>query len=213
MAVIVDKILNHTCRLGVWQIDESYQWLLSRLNLDESEKQTIESFKNHKRKLEWLSVRVLLNKMTRSDQRIIYNGNRKPFLRDKSFNISISHSEQYTTVLLSPDSRVGVDIEKMKSKIVKVANKFLTDEELSNVDEEQEIFHLYLYWCAKESLYKLFDKKNIYFKEDIFIEPFVPSDKGVMFGRVNTSSHRTQERLQLNYFRLGDYSLVWTYKK
>ncbi len=210
MAVIIDKILNHTCRLGVWEIEESYEWLMSQLNLEDSEKETVEGFKNRMRKLEWLSVRVLMNKMTQSQQRIIYNGNRKPFLRDKSYNISISHSDHYTTVLLSPDHHVGVDIEKMKPKIGRIASKFLTNEELKNVKEDNETYHLYLHWCAKEALYKLFDKKDIFFKENIFIEPFKPTEEGFIYGRVKTS--QLQTRVPLNYFRLGEYSLVWTYK-
>jgi 4'-phosphopantetheinyl transferase EntD len=211
MGIVIDQKVNNDCRLGVWEIEETYDELLSQLNLPEADLEKVQNFKSKTRKLEWLSVRVLLKKLHKRDMHIKYNESRKPFLTDNSFNISISHSEQYTSVLLCKGNHsVGIDIEKMKPKIENIAPKFLKDEEISNIYENQKIYHLYLHWCAKESLYKLFDKKNIRFKDNITIEPFIPQDRGTIFGKVNNSEIQT--RVQLNYFHLENYSFVWCYK-
>ena len=211
MGILIDKMINDDCKLGVWKITEDFHQLISFLNLDRDDRQTLEGFKNHKRKLEWMSVRVLLNKLTAKDNKIMYNGNRKPYLMDHSFNISISHSDQYATVLLCKDKHVGIDIEKMKPKIEHIAFKFLKTRELNQIDPRQKVYHLYLHWCAKEALYKLCDKKDISFRENLYIEPFIPKEEGSLTGRVNTPD--IELRVKLYYFSLENYSVVWCYNR
>ena len=58
-------------------------------------------------RLEWLSVRVLLNEMTGKELSIYYNGNRKPFIKGNSYYISISHSRDLTSILLSREKKSG----------------------------------------------------------------------------------------------------------
>jgi 4'-phosphopantetheinyl transferase EntD len=208
---VIDKKVNKDCRLGVWEIEENYDYLLSQLNLTSEDLERVTQFKSHMRKLEWLSVRLLLKRLNNRDINIKYNGNRKPYLEDDSHNISISHSEHYTSVLLCKKNHsVGIDIEKMKPKIEYIAPKFLKPEELENIYENQKIYHLYVHWCAKEALYKLCDKKQISFKENITIEPFIPTDQGVIFGKVKNSE--IDIRVKLNYFHLDNFSFVWGYK-
>ena len=210
MPVVIDKQINHHCRLGVWKISEDYQQLISALSLDQQDHLTLEGFKNPKRKLEWMSVRVLLNQLTGRSNKILYNGNRKPYLSDHAYNISISHSDQYTSVLLGQDKAVGVDIEKMQSKIEHIAPKFLQQRELEQISPNHRMYHLYLHWCAKEALYKICDKKNLSFRKNMYIEPFEPRDEGFLCGQVETPEF--QLRLTQYYFSIDNYSLVWCYK-
>ncbi|MBS3806374.1 MAG: 4'-phosphopantetheinyl transferase superfamily protein [Bacteroidales bacterium] len=209
MPIVIDKQINHHCRLGVWKITEDYPRLISALTPDEDDRYTLEGFKNPKRKLEWMSVRVLLNRLTGKNNKILYNGNRKPYLSDHSYNISISHSDQYSTVLLGKNKWVGVDIEKMQSKIEHIAFKFLQQRELQQISPHRRIYHLYLHWCAKEALYKLCDKKNLSFRQNMYIEPFEPQAEGFLYGQVETPEF--QLRLTLYYFSIDNYSLVWCY--
>ncbi|MFO8234925.1 MAG: 4'-phosphopantetheinyl transferase superfamily protein [Bacteroidales bacterium] len=211
MGIIIDKKVNAECRLGVWQIEEDYNYLFSQLNLNPNDIKTVENFKSHTRKLEWLSVRLLLKKLTKRNIHIIYNGNRKPFLSDKSQNISISHSENYTAVLLCDQNHsAGIDVEKMKSKIEYIAHKFLSDKEILNINDKKKIYHMYLHWCAKEALYKLCDKKELSFKNNITIEPFIPESKGKIYGKV--ISKKINIRVKLHYFCLDNFSFVWCCK-
>lgn len=210
MSLIIDKQVNNHSRIGVWEIQENYEELFSMLNLNPEEIKTVESFKNHRRKLEWMSVRVLLNKLTDKNNTIVYNGNRKPFLADKTHNISISHSYHYAAVLISEKRHAGIDIEMMQPKITHIAGKFINQTEYQNITKDREIYHLYLHWCAKEALYKMFDKKNISFKNNIAIEPFSPSEEGKITGKVKTNE--INEKVVLNYFHLNHYSIVWGFK-
>ncbi len=210
MPIFVNKNISNHCRLGVWKITESYEQLLSRLQLDANDTSTLLGFKNPKRQREWMSVRVMLNELTGRPTKILYNGNRKPYLSDQSYNISISHSDQYSTILMCRDKHVGIDIEKMQPKIDQIAFKFLQEREMGKIDNLQRIYHLYLHWCAKEALYKICDRPNLSFRENMFIEPFQPKRQGIITGRVETSEIHL--RLKLYYFSVENYSIVWCYK-
>jgi len=210
MSLIVYREINN-CLLGIWKITEDYDTLLSRLKLDEEEMNVLLNFKNYSRKLEWLSVRNLISEMTGKESRIIYNEMRKPFLKGNSFNISISHSNHLTSILLSKTKRVGVDLEFMSHKISSLSFKFLNNQELLTHDPELQRYHLYLHWCAKEALYKICDKQDINFRENLTIFPFEPKDKGMLKGRV--INFRGLEDFLLNYERMDDYAIVWTSKE
>lgn len=211
MGLINKKQLASDCLLGIWEIQEDYDTLLSRLNLDDSDLNTLESFRNYERKLEFLSVRSLLKKLTNPSAKIIYNGSRKPFLRDNSFNISISHSHLLTSILLSQDKRVGIDMEYMTGRIDKVAHKFVGKDEYITEDKEYQRYHLYIHWCAKEALYKLCNKPNLIFREDLIIRPFKINENGIIKAHLDTE--QIKEDFDLHYFKFENYIVVWCCKQ
>lgn len=210
MSVILKNDPEEGCRLGIWEITEDYDDLRSRLSLESEEVKTLEGFRNHSRKLEWLSVRTLINDMTGTNSRIIYNENRKPFLLDNSSHISISHSRNLTSIFMSRFKRVGIDLEYMSHRISKIADRFINENEKITSSPDLLRYHLYIHWCAKEALYKICDKKNINFRKNLTIDPFMPDNEGVIKGTVDNifgvSSY------ELNYRRMDDYIMVWTCK-
>ena len=210
MGVIVKNDLEQECRLGIWEITEDFDELRSKLSLESEEVKTLEGFRNQSRKLEWLSVRTLINEMTGKNSRIIYNEDRKPFLLDNSSHISISHSRDYTSILLSRFKRVGIDLEYMSHRISGIADRFINSNERITDSRERLRYHLYIHWCAKEALYKICDKKFINFKKNLTIQPFEPEDEGRITGTVdNIYGIDTYE---LCYRKMGNYALVWTCK-
>ena len=210
MGVIVKNDVEQDCRLGIWEITEDFDELRSKLSLESEEVKTLEGFRNQSRKLEWLSVRTLINEMTGKNSRIIYNEDRKPFLLDNSSHISISHSRDYTSILLSRFKRVGIDLEYMSHRISGIADRFINSNERITDSRERLRYHLYIHWCAKEALYKICDKKFINFKKNLTIQPFEPEDEGRITGTVdNIYGIDTYE---LCYRKMGNYALVWTCK-
>jgi 4'-phosphopantetheinyl transferase EntD len=210
MGVILKKDLSESCRLGVWEITEDYDDLRSRLNLESEEVQKLEGFRSLNRKLEWLSVRTLTNELTGMNSRIIYSESRKPFLLDNSYNISISHSNKFTSILIGRFVRVGIDTEFMSHRISRIADRFIHAEEVITADPDLVKYHLYIHWCAKEALYKICDKQYINFKKNLRIDPFVPAENGEITGMVDNIMGR--ETFRLSYMRMGEYITVWCYK-
>jgi 4'-phosphopantetheinyl transferase EntD len=182
MGVIRNEQVAEGCLLGMWEIKEDFNTLFAKVKLDKEELETLNSFKNYSRKVEWLSVRVLLNEITGKSSKILYNEERKPFLNDNSYNISISHSYRLTSVLLSKTKKVGIDLEYMSHRINKIAHKFINEDEKIISDQSLESLHLYVHWCAKEALYKICDKNNINFRSNLTIRPFLLESRGLITG-------------------------------
>lgn len=208
MGLILKKYVSNRCLLGLWEITESFDELYSKLNLTRKEQDLVISFKSNNRKVEWLSVRVLLKELIGDKYAIVYGENRKPYISDDSYNISISHSYKITSILLSPDRHVGIDLENMSHDINKVASKFINSKEvISKRSPETEKYHLYIHWCAKETLYKICDKQEINFKENLYIHPFELNEKGILKGHVN--NQYIDKEFELHYFRHENYIIVW----
>jgi 4'-phosphopantetheinyl transferase len=210
VALILYENLESECQLGIWEIKEDYLNLLNRLTLLPEEKKVVEKFRNHDRKLEWLSVRVLLNEMTQRDLTITYNGNRKPYVKENLYNISISHSKDLTAILLSQKKRVGIDMEFMSHRIGRIAHRFINSDEIITEDTELNKYHMYIHWCAKEALYKICDKQDIQLKENITIEPFFPKPKGTLTGWVR--NRFWNDLFVLEYIKIDNYVVVWSSK-
>jgi 4'-phosphopantetheinyl transferase EntD len=172
MGILVKKHVDDDCLMGLWEIEENFETLYRKVFLDVDEKVTLFDFKNEARQIEWLSVRALLNELLQRNSKIIYNEEHKPFLFDNSFNISISHSYKLTSILLSKQKRVGIDLEYMSHRINRISHKFINEEEYISSNKAVEHLHMYIHWCAKEAIYKICDKKNINFKDNLTIKPF-----------------------------------------
>jgi len=209
MGVILKKEIN-SCILGIWKITEDYYTLNSMLSMDMEEINMLESFGNENRKVEWLSVRALAKELTASDSRIIYSEENKPFLKGMAYNISISHSRKFTSIFLSKNKRVGIDLEYMSHRIGNICHKFINNQEYITNDPEMKTYHYYLHWCGKEAMYKICDKQDINFKENLTLFPFEPKESGIIRGRV-LNNHGLEDFI-LNYQKIEDYAIVWTYK-
>ena len=210
MGCITKHYLNESSILGVWKIEEDLVALLDLVMLDNDEKKKYKGFSSNSRKLEFLSVRALLSELIGKDARIVYNKNNKPFLKDGSRFISISHSHKLTSILLSSNEKVGIDLEYMSSNIAAIAFKFINRKEKITKDPENRKYHLYIHWCAKEALYKICDKEGIRFRKNLTIEPFEVKESGEIKGQVHTD--KINESFNLYYSKYDNYAIVWTKK-
>jgi 4'-phosphopantetheinyl transferase len=210
MGCITKHFLNEYSVLGVWKIEEDLNTLAGFVVLDNEEKKKYKGFRSNSRKLEFLSVRALLSELLGKDARIVYNKNNKPFLKDGSHFISISHSHKLTAILLSTNEKVGIDLEYMSANISAFAFKFMNRKEKVIKDTESRKYHLYIHWCAKEALYKVCDKEGISIRNNITIEPFKLMESGELKGKVHTE--KIKESFDLFYTRYDNYAIVWTKK-
>jgi 4'-phosphopantetheinyl transferase len=211
MGCITKHYLNEFSILGVWKIEEDLDTLLNLTVLDNDEKKKYKSFASNSRKLEFLSVRALLAELIGKDAKIVYNKNNKPFLKDGSRFISISHSHKLTAILLSTNEKVGIDLEYMSTNIAAIAFKFLNRKEKVAREQDERRYHLYIHWCAKEALYKICDKEGISIRKNLTIEPFKVQDSGEIIGHVHTD--KINESFDLYYSKYDNYAIVWTKKK
>ena len=211
MGLIQNKIVQQDCLLGTWEITRDFNRLLRCTTLSKEELLTLHGFKNYNRKLEYLSVRALLNEMAGEQARIIYDSTNKPYLQDGSHQISISHSHQLTSILLSKKKRTGIDLEYMSHRISKIADRFIHPDEKVTSDPKKKRSHLYIHWCAKEALYKICDKNLLNFRENLYIEPFEIADQGFLTGWVLTGNR--EESFDMYYYFMDNYIIVYCCKE
>jgi len=211
MACITKHYLNKDTVIGVWKIEEDLPTLLEMVDMGPEDQKRYEIYRSTSRKMEFLSVRALLAEMMDRDARIVYNKNNKPFIKDGSHFISITHSNKLTAILISRNERVGIDLEYMRLNINAFASKFLNKREKIPRRWADRTYHLYIHWCAKEAMYKICDKEGINIVNDISIEPFEVQESGEIRGTVK--NERIDDQFTLNYSKYDNYTIVWTRKK
>jgi len=211
MGCITKHYLNKDTVIGVWKIEEDLPTLLEMVEMSPQDKKRYEIYRSTSRKMEFLSVRALLSEMLGREAKIVYNKNNKPFIKDGSHFISITHSNKLTAILISRNERVGIDLEYMRVNINAFASKFLNRREKITRRWADRTYHLYIHWCAKEAMYKICDKEGINIVNDITIEPFTVQESGEIRGSVK--NERIDDQFTLWYARYDNYTIVWTKKK
>jgi len=139
---------------------------------------------------------------------IAYEKNGRPFL-DNGVKISISHSYDKLALLFSTNHKeVGVDIEKVRDKILKIREKFLSPSELEEL-EGAPLEKITFYWAAKEAIYKAAGVEGLLFASEIAVHPFSFSAKG---GTLAAELKRagSEKQFTLHYQVIDDYVLVYT---
>jgi 4'-phosphopantetheinyl transferase len=206
MAIAYRQQIDDDTEFAIWKIEEEADELYSQLQLDEQEKAHYESLKIGKRNLHWLGTRVLLRKMLRTDEYIDFkvDGHGKPYLVNLPYHISLSHSFDYAAVMIGKEP-VGIDIELVKEKVERIANKFMRKEEMDFINPKDKINQLYVCWCVKEAVYKCFGQKEVSFADNILLEPF--NFEG--HGYVNAHLHKGATRLDytVGYLQYNGYMI------
>ncbi|MGY0408042.1 MAG: 4'-phosphopantetheinyl transferase family protein [Polaribacter sp.] len=177
MALYKTLTITPTTTVFIWKIEESLDALYTSIFLKDESKIRLSSMKSELHQRGFLSIRHLLQKAGYSDTDLVYDAFGKPHLKDGKF-ISITHSFTFTAIIISDDLKVGIDIEKQRDKILKIAHKFTLVEEYKTIaNHDALISKLTIVWGAKESLYKIYGKKKLLFLHHIYIEDFKFVDK------------------------------------
>ena len=168
------KIENEDGLIGIWKLTEQPSELLEMLVLSEDEQSKFKNIKAEKRQAEFLAIRLLLSKILATDTEIIYNATGKPFLKNRSEHISISHSADFVSVFIS-DKKVGIDVELGIRNIDRVATRFLHPDEKEYIAglQNQQLSKI-VYWSAKEAIFKCSGEHGIAFSQQIRIDNFDP---------------------------------------
>ena len=207
MPILLEKKINSFHTLGIWKVNESKDYLFSLLPFDSTELEAYQRINNEQRRVHWLASRVLLAQLAKDNYlKISYTSFGKPYLSNSTLKISISHSYEYVAISINNKEETGIDIELIKTKIDRIAAKFMHKDEMSSL-KKNTVDQLYVYWCAKEALFKLNGKKGVSFKENIFIEPFEYQQKGKLMAKINSLSG--SDSFILCYEKINEYMLVY----
>ncbi|MEO0340408.1 MAG: 4'-phosphopantetheinyl transferase superfamily protein [Bacteroidota bacterium] len=209
MPIFLQQHIEPQGEIGLWQIEESEEWFMERIDLHPNEQAQLDQIKGRKR-TEWLAVRQLIHQMSGREKRGIFIKDEfgKPRLENSDWHISISHSRLLGAAIAAPQA-VGIDIQKIVPKIERLIPKFMNKEEQASLSEQERIVHAHIYWGAKEALYKAYGRRELDFCTHILVEPFpFESFQGSTTGRIAKDGVLQHYTLYYQIFK-NNYVLVY----
>ena len=195
--------INATTTAYFWQITEDVTSLFRAVSLKDTSLFRLEGMKSEEHQRGFLAVRMLLQHIGYNDYDLTYTETGKPILNDGK-NISISHSNKFSCICIS-NQLMGIDIEILKEKTLKIAPRFLEMKHLENLSEVEKIMKATIIWGVKESIFKIKNEVGISFPEHIFEDEFCLSD-----GKCSAELHfkNTIEKFKIHFYKVEDYIFV-----
>jgi phosphopantetheinyl transferase len=144
---------------------------------------------------------------------------RKPFIPDERFHFSISHCGDYAAAIVSTASRVGVDIEIPTGKVMKIIDKYLSNEEKEIFNIQYSIYNNQLpgyriqtndsslptlLWSAKEAVFKWYGNGEVDFRKHTQLKQLHAGEE-----IIDCFFTKTQSELKINYRLFDKLVLAW----
>ena len=194
---IIEKKQTETGIIGIWEINESLEYLYNVFQFSELEKNEFKKISSENRKKEYLIARLLLEDLLGYKPEIDYEKSGRPILLNARLNVSISHSAQLVVAFVA-SGKIGVDVENMERNIEKVAPRFLHKSEWDFIETSKNQKNIkLLIWCAKEAIFKCCTEQGIQFNRQLIVEPFEVEESGIINGqRINETD---SEHFKLTY--------------
>jgi phosphopantetheinyl transferase len=206
--------INEYTRLGVWKIEETEEFFKG--NVPHHRDVT----HPHKR-LQHLAGRFLLQYLFPyfPYELIEIADTRKPFIPDERFHFSISHCGDYAAAIVSTASRVGVDIEIPTGKVMKIIDKYLSNEEKEIFNIQYSIYNNQLLgyriqtndsslptllWSAKEAVFKWYGNGEVDFRKHTQLKQLHAGEE-----IIDCFFTKTQSELKINYRLFDKLVLAW----
>lgn len=202
--------VSKTTQVYIWKVTESERELSKNIELTRHCEKRMLGMKSEMHRRAFLSIRHLLKIADYEDRHLIYNEFGKPHLSDGN-HISITHSHNFTAVIISSDVEVGIDIEKQRDKILRIAYKFTPIEEYRTLaNSEALIRKLTIVWGAKESLYKIYAQPGLSFLNHINVQNF-SLDWEETTAEILYEGQKSE--FDISFFEIEDFTCVYALKK
>ncbi|TDD96600.1 4'-phosphopantetheinyl transferase family protein [Flavobacterium cellulosilyticum] len=208
---------NSTTQILVWKITESLEDLLSKVVLKETTQLRLNGMKSELHQRGFLSVRMLLQEAGFNDFDLHYDAFGKPYLNPNErhtepVEVSITHSHNFSVIIISEDA-AGIDIELQREKIMRIADKFVNEKELSRLrcfDTNDYIRKLTVKWGVKESIFKIRNESGISFKNHIQVNTFELKDTKTT---ALLDFENTKQEFNVYFEEFENFTLVYAFEK
>lgn len=176
MPLVHSETVTLGCQLMIWKLTESLEELQQTLPSFVDQEELLAT-SHPQKKREWMAGRILLNQLVSSTgqtfQGLRKDEHGKPFLKNSTHYISLTHTIDYIAAVIHPTKQVGIDMERKHEKLLRTSRKYMTQSEMEQA--QSDIPSHCIYWCAKEAMYKLNGRKKVSFKDDITIKGVIPT--------------------------------------
>ena len=200
--------INETTTAYFWHITEDVTSLFRAVSLRDTSLFRLEGMKSEEHQKGFLAVRMLLQHLGYTDYDLTYDEAGKPHLSDGK-HISISHSHEFSCICIS-NKLMGIDLEKLKEKTLKIAPRFMEVKHLENLSTLEQIEKATVIWGVKESIFKIKNEKGISFPEHIFEAEFDLKE-----GKCEAELHFNNqiENFQIQFYNVEAYIFVCAFPK
>jgi phosphopantetheinyl transferase len=195
--------INKTTTAYFWHITEDVTSLFRAVSLKDTSLFRLEGMKSEEHQRGFLAVRMLLQHLGYTDYDLTYDEAGKPHLSDGK-HISISHSHEFSCICIS-DELMGIDLEKLKDKTLRIAPRFMEVKHLENLSVSEQMEKATVVWGIKESIFKIKNEKGISFPEHIFEDEFCFSDEKCA---AELHFNNTIEKFTIQFYKVEDYIFV-----
>ncbi len=171
MPLLLHEPLHPPGEWGIWSISEEETALRNSILLFPREIIQLNAIRGEGRRREFLAARLLLHTMSGRGRRseLVKDDDGKPHLIDSPFHVSISHTHGYSAAIAHPRP-CGVDIQAIVPRIRRLADRFVSPAEQSTLLPEHDLVQLHLIWSAKEAIYKAYGRRQLDFREHMFVD-------------------------------------------
>ena len=204
MPFFYQQNINETRHLAIWSITEPVSFF-------ETDVKLAVDIQNEERKIQHLAVRLLFKlMMPEADlNTMVMADNGKPYLQGVPFHFSFSHCKGYAAVAVSDNDPIGIDIEIIHPRIMKVAHKFLNESEkelIADLSEEMQLNQMAFFWAAKEAMYKQYENLGIDFAKDFNVMQLAIERSGIIPAQILHKG--LNQTVKLDYHFGEDYVCV-----
>ena len=175
---------HHGSRIALWRIEEEEQFFTERIQYRPDSSHAV-------KRLQQLSSRYLLELIYPGfpfDQVEVSKAG-KPILAESEFHFSLSHCEGFSAAILGKNAPVGIDVERINPRILRIEKKFFNATEyelLSGCNDESRVVFSTLLWSIKETVFKWWGDGAVDFAEHIQIKSIDLLNQGkalIKFGK------------------------------
>jgi phosphopantetheinyl transferase len=205
--------LQPNTKLYLWKISEDFETLFREVRLKDSSLARLEGMKSESHQKGFLAVRMILQHLEYTDFDLLYDEFGKPHLKPqgcsiKDLELSISHSHDFSAIVIS-EQKVGLDLEQLKNKILKIAPRFMDISHLENLSTEEKIKKATVIWGIKESIFKLKNEVGISFSDHISENKFTFEDK---ITTATLKFNNKEEKFKIHFDQEEDYIFVCAFE-
>ena len=148
--------------LYIWHVTESVDDLKNMCNKKGIFTNDISDIKSQSRKTEILVTKLLVNLIFGKEAILCHRQDGAPYIDKCDTHISISHTHGAVCIAINNVNPIGIDIERIGTRVIRVREKFLNELEKR--------------WTAKEALFKVIPDSGIDFSEHLLLSPFYTQD-------------------------------------
>lgn len=196
-------------QIAIWKIDakETEGFDINQLSLHDQKR--LQSIKNPGRRAEFLAARLALIHIIEEAPNISYSDRGAPQIEHWQ-GISLSHNRDYAAAMASRSHQVGIDLEAYRTRMIQLAPRYMSKQELHAIGPEAPLEHLAAYWSAKETMIKLLDAPELDLRQEIRVAPFKLGESAQSKALVRGPGKSTLFPL---YFKMeNDYCLCFSYR-